>query len=162
MQNSPLSTSAPGSPGPEGEDETMYAQDGEEGWKGLLEGTELEEPTPAGMGTTIEGKGKGKAVDDEQSSATAPNMMKKPTSSAQSAPTTEKPKGKLHPSLPSKPPAAAGGQAFGQGQGQRLGGVPGQGMGMAHVPRSGPGMGQAQERGLGHTVGGSGRRGGRS
>ena len=115
---------------------------GQEGWKSLLEGTELEEPGTSSVGSTEpQTKGKGKAGDEDETSRRA---------EVGSIPGARKGKEKLHPSLPSKPAPPIGG--LGQEQGQRLGGQ-GSGQGMAHAPRSGQGQG------LGHTVGGSSRRG---
>lgn len=141
--------------------------EGGEGWKSLLDGTELEQdfipvggvadagavsgPAAVGVGAdenesetrnTVKDTGKGKARESILDSDNSKGKGK----------ATEK----LHPSLPSKPAAPVGQQqGSGHGHGLRSGSGFGQGQGF--------GMSQGRGQGQGHIVGGgSGGRRGRS
>ncbi|KAG7566861.1 hypothetical protein FFLO_01362 [Filobasidium floriforme] len=170
MQNSPLSApasapgSASGSPGPgssQGERmELDNTGEGGEGWKSLLDGTELEQDfIPVG--------GDGEGVADAGAVGVGPGEVESGTRNdlkdsvkGKADNDTSKGKGKatekLHPSLPAKPAAPVGQQpGSGYGHDARPGSGFGQGQGF--------GMSQGRGQGQGHIVGGgSGGRRGRS
>lgn len=136
---------------------------GGEGWKSLLDGTELEQDfipvggdgggvadagavgvgageVKSGTRNDLKDSGKGKARETNVDNDTSKGKGR----------TTEK----LHPSLPSKPAAPVGQQ---QGSGHGHGARPGSGFGQGQ----GSGMSQGRGQGQGHIVGGGsgGRRG---
>jgi hypothetical protein len=138
--------------------------EGGEGWKSLLDGTELEQDyiPVGGDGGGVEGVGARVGVDEDKSGTR--NIIKD-TGKGKARETnidndTSKGKGKatekLHPSLPAKPAAPVGQQ---QGSGHGHDARPGSGFGQGQ----GFGMSQGRGQGQGHIVGGgSGGRRGRS
>lgn len=138
--------------------------EGGEGWKSLLDGTELEqdfipvggdgegvENVSAGMNSGAdEGNGGNRNIIKDTGKGKAREINLDSDNSKGKGKVTEK----LHPSLPAKPAAPVGQQqGSGHGHGPRSGSGFGQGQGL--------GMSQGRGQGQGHIVGGSsgGRRG---
>lgn len=144
-------------------------EEGGEGWKSLLNGTELEQdyipvggdgegvenvgvtgPGVVGVGADEDKSGTRNAVKDVGKGKARETIVDSDINKGKGK-TTEK----LHPSLPAKPAPVVQQQGSGHGHGSRSGSGFGQGQGF--------GMSQGRGQGQGHIVGGgSGGRRGRS